>query len=305
LQISLSGQIRSKSRLLRVLKSKRIQFLTPSPVIPNLSTKAEQKRDLMTTIASSTDPFSLRSKTILVAGGTRGIGQAISLRFARAGAKVIANYLRNEQAAEQLKAIATEECLSISLCRADLTTDKGLEQLDHSLQQSGPNLSGLVYCAATGIHRPLDELTERHFDWTFSLNVRAFFRLIKLTRARLSKGSSVVAISSWGASRALPYYSLVGSSKGALESLSRHFAVELAPLGIRVNILTAGAVVTDAWKAMPNGEARIAETIRRTPTGRLVTAEEVAYGAQFLCSDAAVGIVGHTLILDGGAGVMA
>ena len=114
-----------------------------------------------------------------------------------------------------------------------------------------------------------------------------------------------MAISSLGATRALPYYSLVGASKGALESLARHLAAELAPAEIRVNIVTAGAVLTDAWKAMPNNEARIAETIRRTPAGRLVTAEEVAYGVQFLCSDAATGIVGHTLILDGGAGILA
>jgi enoyl-[acyl-carrier protein] reductase III len=255
--------------------------------------------------ASGDDLFCLRKKTILVTGGTRGIGQAISLRFARAGATVIANYLRNEQAAEQLKAIAAEERLAITLCRADLTSERGLQQLDHSLQGVGPHLSGLVHCAATGIHRPIQELTERHFDWTFNLNVRVFFKLIKLLMARFSEGSSIVAVSSWGALRALPSYSLVGSSKGALEALARHMAVELAPRGIRVNILTAGAVLTDAWKSIPNSEARIAETIRRTPAGRLVTAEEVAYGAQFLCSDAAVGIIGHTLVLDGGTGIMA
>lgn len=258
----------------------------------------------MSETANEAGLFSLTGKTILVAGGTRGIGKAISLRFARSGATVIANYLRNEQAAEDLKAIAAEEGLAISLCRADLTSERGLEQVDHFLQESAPQLSGLVYCAATGIHRPIEELTDRHFDWTFSLNVRAFFKLIKLSKARFSKGSSIVAVSSWGATRVLPFYSLVGSSKGALESLARHLAVELAPAGIRVNILTAGAVLTDAWKAMPNSEARIAETIRRTPAGRLVTAEEVAYGAQFLCSDASSGLVGHTLILDGGTGIM-
>jgi enoyl-[acyl-carrier-protein] reductase (NADH) len=79
----------------------------------------------------------------------------------------------------------------------------------------------------------------------------------------------------------------------------------LAPRGIRVNILTAGAVLTDGWKAMPNSEERIAETIRRTPASRLVTAEEVAYAAQFLCSDAAASIIGHTLVVDGGAGIVA
>ncbi|HEX4005009.1 MAG TPA: SDR family oxidoreductase [Acidobacteriaceae bacterium] len=256
-----------------------------------------------TTIA--TDPFSLHRKAFLVAGGTRGIGNAISLRFARAGATVIANYLRNEQSAEQLRVIAEKEQLPISLCRADLTTDKGLEQVNHAVLEIGSHLSGMVFCAATGIHRPMGELTDRHFDFTFNLNVRAFFRLMKLFQTRFSPGASVVAVSSWGAVRTLPCYSLVGSSKGALESMARHFAAELAPAGVRVNILTAGAVLTEAWKAMPNSGARIAETIHRTPAGRLVTAEEVACGAQFLCSDAAAGIVGHTLVVDGGCGIVA
>jgi enoyl-[acyl-carrier protein] reductase III len=252
---------------------------------------------------SGNDLFSLCNRTILITGGTRGIGEAISLRFARAGATVIANYLRNEKAAERLQSIAAGEGLAIVLCRADLTNETGLEQLERLLQERGPRLSGLVHCAATGIHRPIEQLTERHFDWTFDLNVRTFFTLTKLLLSRFAKGSSIVAVSSWGALRALPSYSLVGSSKGALEALARHLAVELAPRGIRVNILTAGAVLTDAWKAIPNNEARIAETIHRTPAGRLTTTEEIAYGAQFLCSDAAAGVIGHTLVLDGGAGI--
>jgi NAD(P)-dependent dehydrogenase (short-subunit alcohol dehydrogenase family) len=255
--------------------------------------------------ANANDLFSLSGKTFLVTGGTRGIGQAISLRFARSGAKVIANYLRNEKSAEQLKTIAAEEGLTITVCRADLTSKDGLQKLDHSLQEQGPRLSGFVHCAATGVHRPIEELTECHLDWTFDLNVGSFFKLIKLCLPRFSKGSNVVAVSSWGALRVMPSYSLVGSSKGALEALARHLAAELAPRGIRVNILTAGAVLTDVWKALPNSEARLAETVARTPAGRLVTAEEVAYGAQFLCSDASAGIIGHTLVIDGGTGIMA
>ncbi|MGC2766579.1 MAG: SDR family oxidoreductase [Candidatus Acidiferrum sp.] len=255
--------------------------------------------------ASGSDRFSLSGKTFLVTGGTRGIGQAISLRFARAGATVIANYIRNEKSAEHLNLLAAEEGLGIALCRADLTSKDGLEKLDRLIQERAPQLSGLVHCAATGVHRPIEELTDRHLDWTFSLNVGAFFKLIKICLPRFSHGSNIVAVSSWGALRVMPSYSLVGSSKGALEALARHLAVELAPRGIRVNILTAGAVLTDVWKALPNSEARIAETISRTPAGRLVTAEEVAYGAQFLCSDAAAGIIGHTLVIDGGTGIVA
>lgn len=255
--------------------------------------------------ATGNDRFCLSAKTFLITGGTRGIGQAISLRFARAGATVIANYLRNEKTAEQLKTAAEVEGLAIALCRADLTNREGLEKLDRAVEALGTHLSGLVHCAATGIHRPIEELTERHLDWTMNLNVGAFFNLMRLYGPRFPSGSSVVAVSSWGALRAIPCYSLVGSSKGALEALARHLAVELAPRCIRVNILTAGAVLTDVWKALPDGEARIAETVRRTPAGRLVTAEEIAYGAQFLCSDAAAGMTGSTLVIDGGAGILA
>jgi NAD(P)-dependent dehydrogenase (short-subunit alcohol dehydrogenase family) len=203
-----------------------------------------------------------------------------------------------------LKGICREEGLDIVLCRADLTSERGLGQLEGLLQEAGPELSGLVHCAATGVHRPIEGLDLRHWEWTMRLNVGAFFQLIKLLLGRLSKGSSVVAVSSWGALRAYPSYTLVGSSKGALEALARHLAVELAPRGIRVNILTAGAVLTDAWKSLPESEKRLAAAIGRTPAGRLVTAEEVAYGAQFLFSDAASGMIGQTLVIDGGMGVV-
>ena len=244
------------------------------------------------------------SGRVLVTGGTRGIGRAISLRFARAGASVTANYLRNQKAADALKAVAEQEGLAIELCRADLITPQGVAQVRKSIADSGESLSGFVHCAATGVHRPLADLTTRHFDWTFALNVRAFFELVKALSDQFSDPSSIVAVSSMGAVRALPNYTLVGSSKGALEALARHLAVELAPRGIRVNILVPGSVETDAWEAIPDREARLAAAVQRTPIGRLVTAEEVASAAQFLCSEAAAGIVGQTLIVDGGSAIM-
>jgi enoyl-[acyl-carrier protein] reductase III len=244
------------------------------------------------------------SGRVLVTGGTRGIGRAISLRFARAGASVTANYLRNQKAADALKAEAEQEGLPIELCRADLTSAQGSAQIQKSIGDSGEPLSGLVHCAATGVHHPLADLTSRHFDWTFALNVRAFFELVKALADQFSNRSSIVAVSSMGAVRALPDYALVGASKGALEALARHLAVELAPRGIRVNILVPGSVETDAWDAIPEGKERLAAAVRRTPIGRLVTAEEVASAAQFLCSEAAAGIVGQTLIVDGGSAIV-
>ena len=155
---------------------------------------------------------------VLVVGGTRGIGRAISLRFARAGASVIANYLRDQKAAEDLKASVEQEGLHIVLCRADVTTPRGLEQIEKAIQECNEPLAGLIYCAATGVHREISELTARHFDFTFSLNVRAFFELTKALLDRFADGSAILAVSSMGGQRALPYYSLVGSSKGALEA---------------------------------------------------------------------------------------
>jgi len=112
------------------------------------------------------DLFSLAGKRILVTGGTRGIGRAISLRFARAGARVIANYVRNEEAASNLSEEAQGMGLDVQVCRADLTSRMGLESLQECIANSHEPLSGLVHSAATGVHRPFVELTTRHWEWT-------------------------------------------------------------------------------------------------------------------------------------------
>lgn len=252
------------------------------------------------------DLFSLKGKRVLVTGGTRGIGKAICLRFARAGAEVIANYVRDVASAEAFAAEAATEGLRIDLCRADLTSPKGMDQLLEQVQGRFAALSTVVHCAATGVHKPLDQLTLRHFDWTFALNTRAFLDLVlRLLPHFDPQGAGVLAISSEGATRAIPQYTVVGASKGALEALVRHLAVELAPRGIRVNTLSCGTVATDAWKSMPDAEKRLADAARRSPLGRLVDLEEVACCAQFLCSDAAAGIVGQALVVDGGVRILA
>ena len=247
------------------------------------------------------DLFSLKGKRVVVTGGTRGVGRAISLQFARAGAQVLANYVRDTKAAEELQAEASKQGFAIDTVRADLSTEKGTTRF---LEAVAPTISAFVHCAATGVHRPFTELTVRHFDWTYSLNVRAFFDLVHRLLDRFEKGAAILAVSSDGAARAIPYYTLVGSSKGALESLVRHLAAELAPRGIRVNAIAPGTVLTDAWNVLPDREHRLAEAARRSPTGQLVTLEEVAAAAQFLCSDAASGVIGHTLVVDCGTRIV-
>jgi enoyl-[acyl-carrier protein] reductase III len=250
------------------------------------------------------DAFSMQGKRALVIGGTRGIGRAIALELARAGADVVVNFVREREAAEHLLAEAAEMGLHLHAVRADVTSDKALEQLAAEVTERFPDLSTLVFAAATGVHRPLEKASSRHFDFTFALNVKAFLVLVRLFAPQMTQGSSIIAISSEGAERVMPEYGLVGASKAALESLCRQLSVEFAERGIRVNVLSPGTVRTDAWNALPDADRRLSAAEARSPIGRLVTLEEVALAARFLASDASSGLVGHTLIVDGGARIL-
>jgi len=115
----------------------------------------------------------------------------------------------------------------------------------------------------------------------------------------MSPGASIVAISSLGSVRVLENYSLVGTSKAALEALVRYLAVELAPRGIRVNAVSAGVVETGALEHFPNKEEMLASGARN-PVGRIVTPEDIAGVVSFLCSADAEMIRGQTIVIDGG-----
>ena len=117
----------------------------------------------------------------------------------------------------------------------------------------GP-LDVLVHNAATGVIKPALETEDKHWDWTLAANSRALLALTRVTAPQMLPGASIIGISSLGSQRVLENYSLVGTSKAALEALVRYLAVELAPLGIRVNAVSGGVVDTGALEHFPNRE---------------------------------------------------
>jgi enoyl-[acyl-carrier protein] reductase III len=240
-------------------------------------------------------------RSVVVTGGTRGIGKAIALRLASDGAsRVVLGYMRNdkaaESAAEEIRAAGAEPVL----VRGNVASEKVIVEL----ASHGP-YAVVVHNAATGVIEPALETDDRHWDWTLNANARALLSLARACAPDMASGSSIIAISSLGAQRVLENYVLVGTSKAAVESVVRYLAVELAPLGIRVNAVSGGVVETEALDHFPNREEMLRAGRTRTPAGRLAEPADIAGAVAFLCSPDAQMVRGHTLIVDGGFSLLA
>ena len=239
--------------------------------------------------------MSFNGASVFVTGGSRGIGKAIALRFAALGAaKIAIGYLRSDQAAEEtaaeLRALGAEP----TFVRGNISSERVLAEA----AALGP-LDALVHNAATGVIRPALETEDKHWDWTMTANARALLSLTRAVAPRMPAGAAIVGISSLGSQRVLENYTLVGTSKAALEALIRYLAVELAPRGIRANGVSGGVVDTGALEHFPNKD----EMLRfgsDNPAGRLVRPEDIAAAVTFLCSSEAEMIRGQTLVVDGG-----
>jgi enoyl-[acyl-carrier protein] reductase III len=242
---------------------------------------------------------SRQGASVLVTGGTRGIGKAVALRFASLGARrLVLGYLRGDRVAEETAAELRGLGAEVVLVRGNVASQRVAEEVA-ALGQ----LDVLVHAAATGVIRPALETEDKHWEWTLSANARALLSLTRAAVPAMPSGSSVVAISSLGSTRVLEDYALVGTSKAALEALVRYLAVELAPRGIAVNAVSAGIVETGALDHFPRKDEML-ELGRRNPVGRLVTPEDVAACVTFLCSLEAAMIRGQTIVVDGGGSLI-
>ncbi len=242
----------------------------------------------------------LEDKVALITGASRGIGRATALKFATWGADVVINYQQDDKAAEEVADRVSSLGRKAVVVKASVREVKALDRLFEEVKSHFGALDIFVSNAATGALRPAAELSKEAWKLTLETNARAFFLGAKLAQPLMTRGGSLIAISSLGSHRFIPGYTVVGASKAALESLVRSFAVEYAPFGIRVNCVSGGLVDTDALRHFPAYDQMLKAAHERTPLGRVGHPDDIADVVSLLCTDEARWITGQIVIADGG-----
>lgn len=243
-------------------------------------------------------------KVAVISGGTRGIGRAVAGRFASEGASVALCYVRNADAA-RAAAAELEGCgVKVLVSKVHLGEPEHIGRWFDEIAEVFGRVDFFISNAASGVIKPLEELTARHFDWSMNTNARPLLLGAQRAAGLMTGGGSIVALSSQGAGRVLPGYAAVGASKAALEALVRYLAVELAP-AVRVNAVSPGVVDTEALRHFPMRAEMLAAARDKTPAGRLVEPADIAATIAWLCSDEARMTTGQTITIDGGAALLA
>lgn len=242
------------------------------------------------------------NRVALVTGGSGGIGRAIAVMLARQGADVIIHYLRNRRGAEAVADEVVRLGRRAVVVGGNLTDEETYQQLAAVVSEQFGHLDFLISNAATGVIRPMQEITHRHFRWVTDVNTWATLRLVQVLLPYMQGRDCgrVVAITSDGGTRAVPDYTVVGIAKGGLEALVRHLVVDLGPLGITVNTVCPGIVETKGIETWPEREHLLEKNRLYTPNGRAVQPEDVAGVVALLCSPLAAMVQGQTVKVDGG-----
>ncbi len=244
---------------------------------------------------------SLSGKTALVTGASRGIGRAAALALAEAGARVLVHYSASAGQAESVVTDIRALGGSAMTLKADMAAADGPHQLARQVQAIvGDRLDILVANAGIAKMASIEDTTVEDFDALFAVNVRAPFFLVQQLLPLLGEGSSVIFTSSLAAHAAVGVLPAYAASKGAIDTLVKHFAALLGPRGIRVNAVAPGIVATDMSSFAKTDEGREAATAIQA-LKRVAQPRDIAGAIAFLASDAAGWISGDTLRVDGGS----
>jgi enoyl-[acyl-carrier protein] reductase III len=246
----------------------------------------------------------LSGKTALVTGSSRGIGSACAVCLAQAGANVAVNYVASRSEAEHTAGEIRSYGVQTAIVKADVGELEDVQAMIDFISKTFGRLDIVVSNAATGGFRSLTATTAQHFESAMRTNVQALMFLVQTALPLLESStgrSKVISLSSAGSERALPMYGVIGSTKAALESLTRHFALELGNRGINFNIVRAGLVETDSFQMMPNRDRiREAARARSLVNCQLLTPDAVADAVLFLASPLSDHIQGQTITVDSG-----
>lgn len=187
----------------------------------------------------------LQNKVAVVTGGSRGIGAEISLCLAEAGAKVVVNYVKNQQTADQICQVITQaggECLAV---KADISNPADVKMLFDQATAHFGRVDILVNNAGILIFKPIADVSDGEFKQIFDINVNGVFYTLREAATRLADNGRVVNISSTVTRLMLPKYGIYAATKGAVEQLTRVFAKEVGEKGITANIVSPGPVDTE------------------------------------------------------------
>lgn len=244
--------------------------------------------------------MSYAGKTAVVTGGSRGIGRDIVLKLAAQKCNVVINYLRNEEAALEVKALVEKQGAKALVVQGNVGETDEIKNLFAKTKEVFPKIDFFIHNAALGAFKPVMSLRENQWDMSLNINAKAMLLCSQEAVKLMSGKGKIVTISSLGSRTYIPDYGAIGISKAALECLVRYLAVELAPKGINVNCVSGGPIQTDALSMFPKYDQMTTECIKRTPMGRLGQPDDLGKVVMFLLSEQADWIVGQTLIADGG-----
>jgi 3-oxoacyl-[acyl-carrier protein] reductase len=240
---------------------------------------------------------SLSGKTALVTGGSRGIGRAICEQLAKQGADIVLHYNRNLAAAEET---ASSISTDVKLVQADMSS---IEEIERMFVELGDMpLDFLVNNAGVWKGTPMGSTSATAFDEVANTNLRGPFWVTQCALRLLKDGGRIVNLSSVaGRIGVAGGRSLYGATKAAIDSLTRSWALELAPRKILVNAVAPGYITTDMTEDFFKDPAMLESAIRRQPMGKIGTPEEVADLVVFLCSEGSRFITGQSINVSGGS----
>jgi 3-oxoacyl-[acyl-carrier protein] reductase len=240
-------------------------------------------------------------KTALVTGASRGIGRATAIALAKAGAQVLVHYGRGADEAKAVVQQIRDAGGRAEALGADLASPTGPHDLARQVRAIvGDRLDILVANAGTALAATIEETNVEDFDRVFAVNVRAPFFLVQQLLPILGERSSIVLLSSLAADAAVGDLSAYSATKGAIDTLVKHFAAALGPRGIRVNAIAPGVVPTDMSSFAKTDQGRDF-TLGMQALKRMAEPEDIADAIAFLASEQARWISGDILHVDGGS----